>query len=145
MGGCPSALLSCLFSCQAAPRGVYVDVAKRQRDKCVLPLRPATVKGPTDGEAVHAGLLALAHGGICAVDDIAQLRGDDELALMECLDTDTVHYWSAGARHTVPAQVAVIGTVRPDRGRYAPPPLLYGPCPRPQVCSALVVMMECMT
>lgn len=66
----------------------------------------------TRGE-LHKGLLPLADGGICCIDELNLMKKDDRAALYNSMEKGFVSYDKAGHHEKVSADVSVLATANP--------------------------------
>ena len=70
------------------------------------------------GWALQAGVLVLASGGICCIDELEKIKKDELVALHEALESQTVTISKATIHATLKAECAVLAAANPKFGRW---------------------------
>ncbi|CAL6421210.1 unnamed protein product [Bathycoccus prasinos] len=79
----------------------------------------ATVsRDPTSGAPTfEAGAVALAHGGVCCVDEFDKMKSE-HASLLEAMEQQRVSVNKGGARASLPARTTILAAANPHKGRY---------------------------
>ncbi|ACV25382.1 hypothetical protein QIT38_gp43 [Methanocaldococcus fervens tailed virus 1] len=86
----------------------------------VAGLAAAVVRGPTEfgeGYILKPGALVLADGNTCCVDEIG-VNKELTKALLEAMESQTVHVNKGGFDAVLPARCAILAACNPKRGRF---------------------------
>ena len=67
---------------------------------------------------LQKGLLPLAHGGICLIDELNLMKKDDRAALYNAMEKGFVTYDKASHHEQIPADVRVLATANPKGDRF---------------------------
>lgn len=104
------------FASAAAPRSMLVSGTGASR----AGLSAAIVKNPDGTNALEAGTMVLADGGIAVIDEAEKMRPDDRVALHEAMEQGTLSVNKAGFHVTLNARASVLAAANPSQGRYNP-------------------------
>ena len=100
-----------------APRGIYISASKASGPG----LTCAAVKDELTGTwALESGALVIADGGLAALDEFEHARPEDENALLESLEQQTVSIAKAGIVATLNTRTSVLAAANPKYGRWEP-------------------------
>jgi DNA replicative helicase MCM subunit Mcm2 (Cdc46/Mcm family) len=79
----------------------------------------ATVsRDPSSGAPTfEAGAVALAHGGVCCVDEFDKMKSE-HASLLEAMEQQRVSINKGGARASLPARTTILAAANPHKGRY---------------------------
>ena len=102
------------YAVKLAPRGLYTS----GRGTTAAGLTAALVQNEKGGFTLEAGALVLADRGLCAIDEIEKMRGEDKVAIHEAMEQQTVSIAKGGIVATLNARAAVLAAANPALGRY---------------------------
>uniref|UniRef100_A0A3Q3KPN2 DNA helicase MCM8 n=1 Tax=Monopterus albus TaxID=43700 RepID=A0A3Q3KPN2_MONAL len=104
----------CNAVCNVAPRGVYVCGNSTSTTGLTVTLSRDTGTGDY---ALEAGALVLADQGLCCIDEFDKL-GNQQQALLEAMEQQSVSLAKAGIVSSLPARTSVIAAANPVGGHY---------------------------
>lgn len=70
------------------------------------------------GWTLDAGALVKANDGLCAIDELDDMREEDHAGMLEALSNQTVSVSKAGINTTLPARTTVLAAANPIHGRF---------------------------
>uniref|UniRef100_A0A7N8WZC9 DNA helicase MCM8 n=1 Tax=Mastacembelus armatus TaxID=205130 RepID=A0A7N8WZC9_9TELE len=103
-----------LAVCNVAPRGIYVCGNSTSTTGLTVSL---SRDAGTGDYALEAGALVLADQGLCCIDEFDKL-GNQQQALLEAMEQQTVSLAKAGIVSSLPARTSVIAAANPTGGHY---------------------------
>lgn len=113
--GCgKSALLK--YASELSPRSVYAT----GKGSSAAGLTAAAVRDDfgDGGWTLEAGALVEATGGMCAIDELDDMRPEDRDGLLQALSSQEVPISKAGINATLPADTTVLSAANPSYGRF---------------------------
>jgi len=102
------------YAVKLSPRGLYTS----GRGTTAAGLTAALIQNERGGFTLEAGALVLADRGLCAIDEIEKMRGEDKVAVHEAMEQQTVSIAKGGVIATLNARTAVLAAANPALGRY---------------------------
>uniref|UniRef100_A0A3Q1J1R1 DNA helicase MCM8 n=1 Tax=Anabas testudineus TaxID=64144 RepID=A0A3Q1J1R1_ANATE len=100
--------------CNVAPRGIYVCGNSTSTTGLTVSL---SRDAGTGDYALEAGALVLADQGLCCIDEFDKL-GNQQQALLEAMEQQSVSLAKAGIVSSLPARTSVIAAANPIGGHY---------------------------
>jgi len=100
------------------PRGKYVS----GRGSTAAGLTATVIKDEefAGGWVLEAGAMVLCHKGVIAIDEFDKMSTEDQIAMHEALEQQTVSIAKASIIATLPAQVSVLAGANPKLSRFDP-------------------------
>ncbi|XP_037543327.1 DNA helicase MCM8 [Nematolebias whitei] len=100
--------------CHVAPRGIYVCGNSTSTTGLTVSL---SRDSGTGDYALEAGALVLADQGLCCIDEFDKL-GNQQQALLEAMEQQSVSLAKAGIVSSLPARTSVVAAANPTGGHY---------------------------
>ncbi|KAM4591952.1 DNA helicase MCM8 [Odontesthes bonariensis] len=100
--------------CNVAPRGIYVCGNSTSTTGLTVSL---SRDSGTGDYALEAGALVLADQGLCCIDEFDKL-GNQQQALLEAMEQQSVSLAKAGIVSSLPARTSVVAAANPIGGHY---------------------------
>ncbi|XP_044071076.1 LOW QUALITY PROTEIN: DNA helicase MCM8 [Siniperca chuatsi] len=100
--------------CNVAPRGIYVCGNSTSTTGLTVSL---SREAGTGDYALEAGALVLADQGLCCIDEFDKL-GNQQQALLEAMEQQSVSLAKAGIVSSLPARTSVVAAANPIGGHY---------------------------
>uniref|UniRef100_A0A8C9Z2Z1 DNA helicase MCM8 n=1 Tax=Sander lucioperca TaxID=283035 RepID=A0A8C9Z2Z1_SANLU len=107
-------LLRLIAVCNVAPRGIYVCGNSTSTTGLTVSL---SRDAGTGDFALEAGALVLADQGLCCIDEFDKL-GNQQQALLEAMEQQSVSLAKAGIVSSLPARTSVVAAANPIGGHY---------------------------
>uniref|UniRef100_A0A665UL85 DNA helicase MCM8 n=1 Tax=Echeneis naucrates TaxID=173247 RepID=A0A665UL85_ECHNA len=109
-----SELLRLIAVCNIAPRGIYVCGNSTSTTGLTVSLSRDSATGDY---GLEAGALVLADQGLCCIDEFDKL-GNQQQALLEAMEQQSVSLAKAGIVSSLPARTSVVAAANPVGGHY---------------------------
>ena len=74
----------------------------------------------TDGWSLKAGALVEATGGLCAIDELDDMREEDRAGMLQAMSQQAISISKAGINQTLPAETTILAAANPRHGRFDP-------------------------